>query len=208
MVLVAAAVIATIPFARHGITVGAVGGSSLVIPAMPGIVPVAAVSTPPVAATLPRMVWPVRGELTQGFGPSPYWFEPSIRVGATVYPHFHTGIDIAVPWGAPVHAAMAGRVEYAGWENGYGYTVVLLHDGGLRTLYAHLSRTAVRAGQAVAQGATVGLAGATGNATGPHLHFEVRSAPQVVVDPMAYLDPRQAGDTKPVPVQWGISPGR
>jgi murein DD-endopeptidase MepM/ murein hydrolase activator NlpD len=207
MVVGAAAAIATVPLAaRHDIPIAAVGDSSLVIPAMPGIIPVAAESTPPPGTALPHMVWPVQGPLTQGFGPSPYWFEPTIRVGGTVYPHFHTGIDLAVPWGAPVHAAMAGRVEYAGWQGGYGYTVVLLHDGGLRTLYAHLSRWSVRGGQRVAQGEVIGLAGATGNATGPHLHFEVRTAPQVVVDPMAYLDPSQAPDTRPVPVQWPAAP--
>ena len=209
MVVVAALAIATVPLAaRHGIAVGAVGDSSLVIPAMPGIVPVAAVTAPPAGVALPHMAWPVQGEMTQGFGPSPYWFEPSIRVGGTVYPHFHTGIDIAVPWGEPVHAALPGRVEYAGWEAGYGYTVVLLHDGGLRTLYAHLERFAVRSGQRVAQGAVIAAAGATGNATGPHLHFEVRTQPQVVVDPIAYLDPAQSGDTRPVPVQWSATPQR
>jgi murein DD-endopeptidase MepM/ murein hydrolase activator NlpD len=209
LVVVAAVLIATVPVAaRHGVPVAAVGGDSLVIPAMPGIIPVAAVSAPPLGSALPRMVWPVQGPLTQGFGPSPYWFEPAIRVGGTVYAHFHTGIDLAVPWGVPVHAAMAGRVEYAGWEGGYGYTVVLLHDGGLRTLYAHLSRYSVRAGQRVAQGAEIAQAGATGNATGPHLHFEVRTAPQVVVDPMAYLDPAQAGDPQPVTVQWPAAPRR
>jgi murein DD-endopeptidase MepM/ murein hydrolase activator NlpD len=210
IVVVAALLIATaVPIAaRRSIPVGAVGGSSLVIPAMPGIIPVAAESTPPAGVALPRMVWPVQGELTQGFGPSPYWFEPTIRVGSTVYPHFHTGIDIAAPWGAPVHAALAGRVEYAGWEGGYGYTVVLLHDGGLRTLYAHLNGFALRTGARVAQGAVIAYAGATGNATGPHLHFEVRTQPSVVVDPMAYLDPAQSGDTRPVPVQWSATPVR
>lgn len=207
MVVVAAVLMVTVPVAaRRTLPVVAVGGQSLVIPAMPGIVPVAAVSAPPDAAALPHMVWPVQGPLTQGFGPSPYWFEPTIRVGGTVYPHFHTGIDIAVPWGQPIHAAMAGTVEYAGWEAGYGDTVVLLHDGGLRTLYAHLSRYQVRAGQRVGQGQQIALAGATGNATGPHLHFEVRTAPQVVVDPMAYLQPDQSGDTRPVPVQWPAAP--
>ena len=211
MVGVAALLIATVPIAaRHGgLPIVATGDASLVIPAMPGIVPVAAESTPPAGVTLPHMAWPVQGEITQGFGPSPYWFEPSIRVGSTVYPHFHTGLDIAVPWGAPVHAALAGRVEYAGWENGYGYTVVLLHDGGLRTLYAHLSSWNVRIGQRVAQGAVIAAAGATGNATGPHLHFEVRSAPQVVVDPIAYLDPSRSGAARDqVPVQWSATPTR
>ena len=209
MVIVAATVILTVPVAaRRGVPVVAVGGDSLVIPAMPGIIAVAAVTAPPQGSALPHMAWPVQGPLTQGFGPSPYWFEPTIRVGTTVYPHFHTGIDIAVPWGSSVHAALAGRVEYAGWEGGYGYTVVLLHDGGLRTLYAHLSRASVRAGQRVVQGQQIALAGATGNATGPHLHFEVRTQPQVVVDPIAYLDPAQAGDVQPVPVQWPAAPKR
>lgn len=211
VVVVAALLIATVPLAaaRGGFAVTGVAGGSLVIPAMPGVaVPVAAESTPPPGATLPHLVWPVQGQLSQGFGPSPYWFEPSIRVGGTLYPHFHTGIDIAAPWGEPVHAALPGRVEYAGWESGYGYTVVLLHDGGLRTLYAHLSRSAVRAGQEVAQGAVIAAAGATGNATGPHLHFEVRPQPQVVADPVAYLDPTASGDTRQVPVQWSASPTR
>ena len=207
MVLVAAALIATLPVAaRHSLPLVAAGDQSLVIPAMPGIVPVAAESDPPAGTSLPRMAWPAQGVLTQGFGPSPYWFEPSIRVAGVVYPHFHTGIDIAAPWGAPVYAAMAGRVEYAGWEGGYGYTVVLLHDGGLRTLYGHLSRWSVHVGQRVAQGAVIAAAGATGNATGPHLHFEVRVQPQVVVDPMAYLDPSQAGAARPVPVNWPAAP--
>jgi murein DD-endopeptidase MepM/ murein hydrolase activator NlpD len=207
IVVLAAVAILTIPVAaRHEIALGGVGGQSLVIPAMPGSIPVAAQAAPPAGSSLPHMVWPLQGPLTQGFGPSPYWFEPSIRVGGTVYPHFHTGIDLAASWGTPVHAAMAGRVEYAGWQGGYGYTVVLLHDGGLRTLYAHLSRWSVRIGQSVVQGAVIGAAGATGNATGPHLHFEVRTAPQVVVDPMAYLDPAQAGEPRPVPVQWPAAP--
>ena len=197
IVMVAALLIATVPLAtRHALPVVAVGNGSLVIPAMPGIIPVAA-ETAPAGSTLPHLVWPVQGQLSQGFGPSPYWFEPSSRVGATEYPHFLTGIDLAVPWGTPVHA---------GWEGGYGYTVVLLHDGGLRTLYAHLERWSVRVGQSVAQGAVIAAAGATGNATGPHLHFEVRPQTSVVADPIAYLDPTQAGDTRQVPVQWSAAP--
>jgi murein DD-endopeptidase MepM/ murein hydrolase activator NlpD len=213
MVVVSATLVATVPLAAHhqGVAaVDAVGtdGSPLVITAVQGIVPVSAQVTPPPAVALPQLSWPVSGVFTQGFGPSPYWFEPSIRVGTTAYAHFHTGIDIAVPWGTPVHAPLAGRVEYAGWQGGYGYTVVLLHDGGLRTLYAHLSRSTVARGQAVAAGEQIALAGATGNATGPHLHFEVRPEPQTVADPMAYLDPAHAADARPVPVQWGATPGR
>lgn len=209
MVLAAAALIASVPLAaRNGLAVDVSGadGAPMVITAVQGIVPVSAQVTPPPSVTLPHMAWPVSGVLTQGFGPSPYWFEPGIHVGTTYYPHFHTGIDIAVPWGTPVHAPMAGRVEYTGWQSGYGYTVVLLHDNGLRTLYAHLSRAVVARGQSVATGQEIALAGATGNATGPHLHFEVRPQAQTVADPLAYLNPEQAPDAKPVPVQWGATP--
>ena len=212
VVVFAAIVVASVPLARRGLaveTTGSVDGAPLVITAVQGVVvPVSAESAPAAHVALQRLAWPVSGVFTQGFGPSPYWFEPSIRVGDTLYSHFHTGIDIAVPWGTAVHAARAGRVEYAGWQGGYGYTVVLLHDGGLRTLYAHLSRALVSRGQEVGEGAVIASAGATGNATGPHLHFEVRPQPQSVSDPMAYLDPAQAADPKPVPVQWGATPGR
>lgn len=211
-VLVAAAVITMVPLAaaHGGLADDEVGvdGSPLVISALQGIVPVSAEVTPPSSVTLPKLEWPVEGALSQGFGPSPYWFEPSIRVGEVTYPHFHTGVDIAAVWGAPVHAALGGRVDYAGWQGGYGYTVVLLHDNGLRTLYAHLSRATVSRGTTVVQGQQIALAGATGNATGPHLHFEVRPEPQTVADPMAYLDPTHAADPKPVPVQWGATPTR
>ncbi len=209
LVLVAAAFVAAVPLAaRQGLALDAAGadGTPMVITAVQNVVPVSAEVTPPPAVSLPRMQWPLQGVLTQGFGPSPYWFEPSLRVGSAFYPHFHTGIDIAAPWGTPVRAPLAGRVEYTGWQGGYGNTVVLLHDNGLRTLYAHLSRATVSRGQTVAAGEVVGLAGATGNATGPHLHFEVRPQPQTVADPMAYLDPQQAPDARPVPVQWGVTP--
>lgn len=209
LALAAAALVASVPLAAHGglaVDVGGADGAPMVIVAVEGVVPVSAEVTPPPGATLPHMAWPVTGVLTQGFGPSPYWFEPGIRVGGTYYPHFHTGIDIAAAWGTPVHAPLAGRVEYTGWQSGYGYTVVLLHDNGLRTLYAHLSRATVSRGQTVTAGAVIALAGATGNATGPHLHFEVRPQPQTVADPMAYLNPEQAPDAKPIPVQWGVTP--
>jgi murein DD-endopeptidase MepM/ murein hydrolase activator NlpD len=211
MVLAAAGALAAVPLAAgHGLAVDAVGadGAPMTIVAVQGIVPVSAQVSNPEAARLPKLEWPLQGVVTQGFGPSPYWFEPSVRAGDTTYPHFHTGVDIAATWGQPVHAAVAGHVEYAGWQGGYGYTVVLLHDSGLRTLYAHLSRFTVGRGQSVAAGQQIGTAGATGNATGPHLHFEVRPQPQTVADPIAYLDPAQAADPHPVPVQWGPTPGR
>jgi murein DD-endopeptidase MepM/ murein hydrolase activator NlpD len=87
---------------------------------------------------------------------------------------FHTGVDFPAPAGTPVHAAGAGCVRFAGFDDGYGLLVVLGHAAGVTTWYAHLSRIAVRAGACVGTGALVGLVGATGHATGPHLHFEVR----------------------------------
>jgi murein DD-endopeptidase MepM/ murein hydrolase activator NlpD len=88
---------------------------------------------------------------------------------------FHTGLDFPAAFGAPVYAARSGRVLGAGWNpGGYGYLVVIRHGRGTWTLYAHLSRVGVRIGQRVRRGARIGRVGATGNATGPHLHFEVR----------------------------------
>jgi murein DD-endopeptidase MepM/ murein hydrolase activator NlpD len=88
---------------------------------------------------------------------------------------FHTGVDFPTHFGARVAAARAGRVYRAGWNpGGYGYLVVVGHGHWTRTYYAHLSRVSVRVGQRVRLGQRVGAAGATGNATGPHLHFEVR----------------------------------
>lgn len=85
----------------------------------------------------------------------------------------HEGVDLAAETGSPVVAAAGGKVINAGWEGGYGKMVEISHGGGLVTRYAHLSSIAVNAGQGVSDGQLVGLAGSTGNATGPHLHFEV-----------------------------------
>lgn len=86
----------------------------------------------------------------------------------------HTGIDFPAPTGTLVTAAAAGCVTFAGWNDGYGVLVVLSHGGGVTTWYAHLSRIDVRLGACLATGAGVGAVGATGRATGPHLHFEAR----------------------------------
>ena len=88
---------------------------------------------------------------------------------------FHTGVDFPAATGARVVAAGGGRIVSAGWRSdGYGNTVTIAHGNGLRSMYAHLSRTLVRRGARIAAGTPVGLVGATGTATGPHLHFEVR----------------------------------
>lgn len=88
---------------------------------------------------------------------------------------FHTGLDYVASTGTPVVAAGAGCVTFAGWDaGGYGNLVVVAHGSGLTSWYAHLSRIDVGARACVAAGAAVGLVGATGRATGPHLHFELR----------------------------------
>ncbi|MGQ5633724.1 MULTISPECIES: transglycosylase family protein [unclassified Streptomyces] len=106
---------------------------------------------------------------------------------------YHTGVDFLVPTGTAVHAAEAGHVVAAGWGGSYGYQVVIRHADGHYTQYGHLSAISVRVGQTVTAGRRIGRSGATGNVTGPHLHFEVRTGPGfgTDVDPLAYL--RAAG---------------
>ncbi|HEV8691678.1 MAG TPA: peptidoglycan DD-metalloendopeptidase family protein [Ideonella sp.] len=86
----------------------------------------------------------------------------------------HLGVDYGAPTGTPVRAVGEGTVEFAGWQNGYGNVVQIQHNGARSTLYGHLSRIDVRRGQRIEQGQRVGAVGATGWATGPHLHFEFR----------------------------------
>ena len=99
---------------------------------------------------------------------------------------FHEGIDIGGGRGSTVFASADGRVSFVGWMRGYGKIIVIRHKEGITTRYAHLSSTRVSRGQLVEQGQTIGGLGATGLATGPNLHFEVRKngLPQ---DPIAYL---------------------
>jgi peptidoglycan hydrolase-like protein with peptidoglycan-binding domain len=104
---------------------------------------------------------PVAGAWTDGFG----WVDG----------RRHTGLDFPEPEGTPVHAAAAGTVSFAGFnDGGYGNLIVVADAGGYETWYAHLSSMSVGAGAVVGAGSVLGAVGATGRATGPHLHFEVR----------------------------------
>ena len=113
--------------------------------------------------------WPLVGRITQRYSAA------------------HRAIDIAGPYGVTVYAAKAGRVVHVGWApTGYGYTVIIDHGGGLRSLYGHLKGEWVHVGDRVRRGDIIGALGSTGNSSGPHLHFEIRKGGQRV-DPMPYL---------------------
>lgn len=114
---------------------------------------------------------------------------PYRKAGALWSKGYHTGVDFAVPTGTSVKAVGSGQVVSAGWEGSFGYQVVIRHADGRYTQYAHLSAISVRDGQSVGAGQRIGRSGSTGNSTGPHLHFEVRTGPGfgADVDPVAYL---------------------
>lgn len=100
--------------------------------------------------------------------------------------HFHQGVDFAAPHGTPVRSVDAGRVAFAGTQNGYGKVVYIDHgDGARTTVYAHLSSMDVRRGDVVRAGDTIGAVGSTGLSTGAHLHFEVHEGGKPV-DPMQW----------------------
>jgi murein DD-endopeptidase MepM/ murein hydrolase activator NlpD len=127
---------------------------------------------PPASRSASGFIWPVSGPVTSPFG---------MRWG-----RMHTGIDIGVPYGTPIHAAASGQVIYAGWMDGYGNLVFIDHGRGISTGYAHQSSIAVSNGQTVTQGQVIGYVGCTGHCFGPHLHFEVR-VNGTPVDPLGYL---------------------
>jgi murein DD-endopeptidase MepM/ murein hydrolase activator NlpD len=121
-------------------------------------------------------IWPVVGVITSGYG----WRVMGGRK------EFHTGVDISAPYGTPVSAAADGRVVYAGWLRGYGYTVIIYHGYGFATLYAHLSSISVSYGDRVVKAQIIGRVGNTGRSFGPHLHYEVIRY-GVRQNPIAYL---------------------
>ena len=115
-------------------------------------------------------VRPVPGEVTSQFGMR----KDPMRSGRGRRRERHAGLDLDAKMGTPVAAAGAGVIVRAGHEGGYGRMVVIDHGNGVETRYAHLSRIVVRRGQQVFAGQLLGKAGATGRATGVHLHFEIR----------------------------------
>jgi murein DD-endopeptidase MepM/ murein hydrolase activator NlpD len=123
-------------------------------------------------------IWPVDGRLMSHFGSRT---DPFSGEGA-----FHTGVDISATTGTLVKAAGDGIVTHAEYSGHYGRLVILDHGNGFQTYYAHLSRFNVVAGQGIRRGETVGLSGATGRVTSPHLHYEVRRG-GTAINPYQYL---------------------
>jgi murein DD-endopeptidase MepM/ murein hydrolase activator NlpD len=124
------------------------------------------------------LAWPVRGYVSSGFGPRGMGSGGRWRV--------HEGLDIPVPKGTPVQAAMDGVVVEARTYNGYGNTVIVAHANNVRTLYAHCSEIVVKKGQQVEAGQMVAYSGNTGRSTTPHVHFGVMVS-GVFCDPSTLL---------------------
>jgi murein DD-endopeptidase MepM/ murein hydrolase activator NlpD len=129
--------------------------------------------------------WPVLGHITDSFGER---LDPFSGEGA-----FHTGVDVASDYGAPVHATADGIITIAENHAGYGRLVVIDHGFGITTWYAHLSSFSAVPGARVKRGEVVGYTGISGRSTGPHVHYEVRmnNAP---INPWRYMRATPAGD--------------
>jgi murein DD-endopeptidase MepM/ murein hydrolase activator NlpD len=158
-------------------------GQRLYIPGAARQLPVTVI-TPAETTTLPPggrdgdgasdlgLLLPVNGTINSGFGPR----------GAS----FHDGVDIAAPEGTPIRAIQGGEVIYSDQLRGYGNIVILRHEGGMVSVYAHNQVNLVREGQRVARGEEIAKVGSTGRVTGPHLHFEIRKN-NTARDPVQYL---------------------
>jgi len=140
-------------------------GQQLRIPNVPGT-----------RSNICNFIWPVRGRITSPYG---------MRV-LSGKKEFHTGIDIGGAAGTNIVAAESGRVSYSGYMRGYGNIIILTHDGGYSTVYAHNSVNLVKVGQSIKKGSVIAKMGRTGNATGTHLHFEVRLSGKPF-NPLSYL---------------------
>ena len=130
----------------------------------------------PATASTGSFIWPLSGTITSRFGYRDIFGSTS----------FHSGLDIAAPYGTQISAADGGTVTFAGWRGSYGQTVIITHDDGTVTYYAHCSSLLVNAGDKVYQGQAIARVGMTGTATGYHCHFEVRVNGKSV-DPENYL---------------------
>jgi len=158
-------------------------GQRILIPGANRQLPVdtiAPVETAPVSRKPPTpvevngepLLWPVSGAVNSGYGPR----------GSS----FHDGIDIAAPEGTPIQAIERGEVIYSDQLRGYGNIVIVRHQGGMTSVYAHNQVNLVREGQQVSKGEVIAKVGSTGRVTGPHLHLEIRKN-NAAQDPLRYL---------------------
>lgn len=123
--------------------------------------------------------WPAQGSITSPFG---YRIHP-----ITLSYEYHSGVDISAPPGDPIIASAEGIVRHAGWQQGYGLSVLIDHGFGYSTLYGHMSEIKVKEGDTLSRGDLIGKVGSTGTSTGPHLHYEVweYGAP---INPIKYME--------------------
>jgi Peptidase family M23/Putative peptidoglycan binding domain len=131
----------------------------------------AALRRPPPRCPIP-LAWPLRAPIGDRYGPR----------GSG----FHQGIDLETTSGTPIRAAASGVVGYAGWARGFGNLLIVEHAGSVSTYYAHLAMLLVQVGERVSAGEVLATVGATGHATGPHLHFEVHVR-DAAIDPLSAL---------------------
>ncbi len=130
----------------------------------------------PKTASYGSYIWPTSGRISSYFG---------ARTLYGVY-NYHSGLDIAASYGTNVVAADGGTVTFSGWKSSYGNLVIITHDNGAQTYYAHNSSLQVSTGQKVYRGQSIAKVGSTGNSTGNHLHFEIRIGGKAV-NPLSYL---------------------
>ncbi|NXY98693.1 M23 family metallopeptidase [Streptomyces sp. BR123] len=173
-----------------GATLALGAGATAAFAATPAALPAAQSSASTASATAGAWQKPLAS----------YTLSATYGKGGNLWSAKHSGQDFAVPVGTPVKAVSAGTVVKAGPNGGgdgpaYGNAIVVKHGNNTYSQYAHLSKIQVKTGQKVAKGAQIGLSGNTGNSTGPHLHFEIRTTPNYgsSVNPVAFL--RAAGVT-------------
>jgi murein DD-endopeptidase MepM/ murein hydrolase activator NlpD len=140
---------------------------------------VPAAAAPLAAVPSSGMVWPLVGNITSRFG------YRRLRIGGT---NMHYGVDIDGNIGDPIRSSTAGTVSFSGWRGGFG-NLVIVTNGNTEYFYAHASQLLVTEGQSVQPGDLIARVGATGNVTGPHLHFEIRVNGEPV-DPLPILEAR------------------
>ncbi|WP_407275742.1 peptidoglycan DD-metalloendopeptidase family protein [Halothiobacillus sp. DCM-1] len=148
---------------------------------------------------------PNGASLERGFLRYPVEFSRiSSKFGMRMHPLFHhlkqhNGVDFAAPTGTPIHAAGAGKVTFIGWQHGYGKVIKLAHEGNFQTVYGHMSgfNRRLKTGSTVAMGEVIGYVGMTGDATGPHLHYEFH-VKGVYTDPLSAKLP----EANPIPSRY------